>query len=343
MVSYERWNTMKKELFGHLGDGTSVFLYTLKNSHMELRVLDYGCRLQALIFNERDLVCGHDTMEDYLADTSYQGAFVGRVANRIKDARFSLNGQEYQLEKNHNGRNHLHGILASLIWSVAEVSDEKIVFTHTSTPEEEGYPGTMTLTVTYRLSEDCLVMDYTANTDEDTPINLTNHTYFNIDGYDACSVREHELCVSGDKISVVDGDLVPVGEYLDVTDTAYDFREFHKIGERLNDEITGYDNNYFITKDEPISLAGYDALYHAATVRSAKHALACYTNLPCIQVYTANFLGNDPVFKCGIPPRAQHSICLETQFEPDSVNHGEGILRAGDTFHAVTVYRLTAR
>ncbi len=334
---------MKKELFGHLHDGTPVFLYTLKNTRMELRVLDYGCRLQALIFNGRDLVCGHDNMEDYLADTSCQGALVGRVANRIKDAHFTLNGKEYQLKKNHRGRNHLHGILTSLIWNVAEISDDCIVFTHTSPPEEEGYPGTVAVTVIYRLLEDCLVMDYTASTDEDTPINLTNHTYFNVDGYDACSVREHELCVSGDRISVVDEDLIPVGEYLEVADTPYDFREFHKIGERLNDDIKGYDNNYFITRDEPVSVAGYEGLYHAATVRSSHNIFSCYTNLPCIQIYTANFLGNGPVFKSGIPPRAQHSICLETQFEPDSVNRGKGILRPGDTYHAVTVYRLTER
>lgn len=335
---------MKKEKFGTLPDGKEVFLYTLENDKLRVGVLDYGCRIQSLFFDGVDFVCGYDSMEGYLADTSSQGAFVGRVANRIKDARFTLNGKTYTLPKN-DGNNHLHGVFGQTVFQVHAYDGTAITFTHHSPATEEGYPGDMNLSVTYRLADDTLLLEYQATANEDTPINLTNHSYFNLGGIGSGSVREHEMQMHADRYTVTDSALIPTGERRDVTGTPYDFHDFHKIGERIEKTPGGYDTNFWLLQDTPVTIGG-KALFAAVTVRSAAYQLDCYTDLPCIQIYSGNFLGvgeSCPVFKYRVAQEKQHAICLETQFEPDAVNHGEGILRVGETYVHTTAYRLSHR
>lgn len=332
---------MQKTLFGTLPNGQAVHLYTLDSGKMQVNVLDYGCRIQAILFDGVDFACGYDTLEAYLADDSSQGAFVGRVANRIKGAQFELNGKHYQLTPN-DGKNHLHGTFGQTVWNTKIVDDCTLVFTHHSPANEEGYPGNMNLEVTYHLSDTSLELDYKATADEDTPINLTNHTYFNLGGIGSGSVLEHEMQLNANEITLVDEELIPIGKRMNVDSTAYDFHEYHPIGSRFDAYVDGYDTNFWLTQNEPVSLFGKD-LYRAGAVRSASYQMDCYTDLPCIQIYSGNFLGNGPTFKYGVKQARQHAICLETQFEPDSVNHGAGILPVGETYHHTTVYQFRHR
>ncbi len=332
---------MEKRFFGKMPDGRDVFLYTMQNDYLTVRVLDYGCRIQSLTFDGRDMVGGFDTLEAYLADNSSQGAFVGRVANRIRDARFTLNGKTYQLEPNEKS-NHLHGSFALSLWSAEFANEHTLKLTRTSPAEEEGYPGDIDVTVIYQLDGASLKMTYYATADADTPANFTNHSYFNIDGIGSGTIMKQEMQISADKITVVDNDLLPTGEHMAVAGTAYDFRNFRMIDACCNAEIDGYDTNFRLTK-ETVETFGDKALFHAVTLRSSSYQVECFTDLPCIQIYTGNFLGNGPDFKYGIPQKKQHAICLETQFEPDCVNRGEGILRRGETYDHTTVYRFSHR
>lgn len=332
---------MEKKIFGYLTDGQPVHLYTLDNGKLQACVLDYGCTVQSLCFDGVDFVCGFDSMEGYLTDDSWQGAFIGRVANRTGGAGFTLNGKTYQLSKN-DGNNHLHGAFGKLVWEVAAVSDTAIRFTHRSPAEEEGYPGNMDVTVTYRLDDTAIVMEYTAVCDEDTPASFTNHAYFNLGGIDSGSVLPHELKIDADRVTLLDGEMIPTGERMEVAGTAYDFRSFHTIGERIEETECGYDNNFVLNHSEPVTVSGIP-LFRAATLRSALYTMDCYTDNPGLQVYTGNFLGSQATFKYGVKPTRQHAVCLETQYEPDAVNRGEGILPAGKTYHHTTVYKLARR
>ena len=333
---------MEKTLFGHLPDGRAVHLYTLDNGTLRVGILDYGCRIQSLIFDGVDFVCGYDSLAGYLADGSSQGAFVGRVANRIKNAAFTLNGKHYQLEKN-DGNNHLHGSFGYVLWDARVIDDTTLLLTYHSPASEEGYPGNMNVTVTYRIRDAAILMEYMAVADDDTPINLTNHSYFNLGGIGSGSVLAHEMQIHADRITLVDSELIPTGEHRDVAGTPYDFRTFQPIGARLGNDLDGYDTNFILNRAITENLFGL-SLWHAASVRSDAYAMDCFTDMPCMQVYTANFLGDgEPTFKYGVAPQKQHAVCLETQYEPDSVNHGEGILRSGDTFHHATVYRFSHR
>lgn len=332
---------MKKALFGKMPNGKEVYLYTIENESLRVNVLDYGCRIQSLIFDGRDLVGGFDTLDGYLADDSFQGAFVGRVANRIRGARFTLNGQTYQLEPNEKD-NHLHGVFSFALWAVEFVDAHTLKMTRKSPSIEEGYPGDMEITVIYQIDGSSLKLHYYATADADTPASFTNHSYFNMNGIGSGSVMTQELQVLADRITLVDGDLLPTGERMETAETAYDFREFREIGSRCDETVDGYDTNFWLTKKEPVTVDG-KTLYRAASVRSASYQVDCYTDLPCIQIYTGNFLGKGPNFKYGVPQKKQHAVCLETQLEPDCINRGEGILRRGEIYDHMTVYRFTHR
>ncbi|MBQ8174830.1 MAG: galactose mutarotase [Clostridia bacterium] len=332
---------MKETVFGTLPNGKQVHIYTLRNEALTLRVLDYGCRIQSLIFDGRDMICGYDSLDAYLADDSWQGAFVGRVANRIRGARFDLNGKTYRLNPNEKG-NHLHGSFGISLWEVKEAGENFITFFRKSPATEEGYPGDMEIAVTYSLDGNSLKMRYYATADADTPASFTNHSYFNIDGIGSGSILSHEMKLYADRITLVDADLLPTGKHMDVAGTAYDFAEFRPIGSRISAEVDGYDTNFFLTKNAPCETNGR-MVYAAASVRSESYQMDCYTDMPCIQVYTGNFLGSGPNFKYGVAQAKQHALCLETQFEPDCVNRGEHILRTGEAYDHLTVYTFRHR
>ena len=333
---------MEKRIFGFLPDGSCVHEYTLRTAQAEVCILDMGGIVRRLVTEGLDVVGGYDTLEDYLADTgSYQGALIGRVGNRIGRARFVLDGKEFLLAKN-DGKNHLHGGNIGFnrrMWNVEEATDDTLALSLLSPDGEEGYPGNLSVNVTYRLRENALCIEYNAVSDADTPVNLTNHSYFNLDGYDGKDIFSHKLQLLADEVTEVDEELIPTGKRRNVEGTVYDFRLMHGIGERLDHTFTGYDTNYILQKGLPmVDVAGY-SLPQIATVCYGKRAMEVFTDQPCVQFYTANFLGGKPDFKGGVEKQAHHAFCLETQEEPDAVNHGGGILKAGQKYHHVTVYK----
>ena len=332
---------MKKAVFGTLPSGEEVHIYTLQNAALRMRVLDYGCRIQSLFFDGRDMICGFDALEGYLADDSWQGACIGRVANRIRDARFDLNGKTYHLIPN-EGNNHHHGTFGATMWEVKEADDTAITFTKKSPSEEEGYPGDLSVEVTYTLEGEALIIRYRAVCDADTPINLTNHSYFNLDGVGAGPILHHELKVYANEISVLDEVAVPTGAHAPTAGTGYDLADFKPIGAGAAFGLDGYDTNFFLTGEVGYTV-GDRPLSAAASLRSASYQVDCYTDMPCIQIYTGNFLGNGPAFKYGTAQKRQHAVCLETQFEPNCVNLGENILRAGEEYDRMTVYTFRHR
>ncbi len=330
---------MKKELFS-VYDNKEIYEYILSNGKIEAHILNYGGILKNLIFDGVDVVCGFDTLEDYIKDTSYQGALIGRYANRIREAKFTLNGKEYVVGKNERG-NHLHGGIVGFnrrVWSVDNVTDTSITLSLFSPDGEEGYPGNLNVSVTYKLCDTAICIDYTGKSDTDTVLNMTNHSYFNLNGCGNGTILDQKVKINADYVTVVDDELLPIGR-VPVTDTPYDLREFKAIGEDINDSFIGYDHNFVINNDLTAeSICGY-SLCKIAEATNGKINMSVYTDQPDVQLYTGLTLGGEPIFKGGKPRVNYGAFCLETQVEPDGPNHGEGFLRADDTYRQVTVYK----
>ena len=332
---------MANRLFGHMPDGTPVQEYTLKSAHVTANILTYGGILQSLLVDGRDIVCGYDTLEDYFEDDSYQGALIGRVGNRIGGGRFVMNGKEYILAKNDKGKHPLHGGdvgFNSRVWTVEEADDEHITLSLLAEDGEEGYPGNLFVKVTYTLTEDAIAIAYNAVSDADTPINLTNHAYFNLGGVGSGDILDFRAQILADTVTAVDAELIPTGEHIEVEGTPFDFRTEHAIGEKLSENFSGYDHNY-IFANAPMGEAAGIELPRVATFSGKGLTMEVYTDRPCAQFYTANFLGGKPDFKGGVTRVQKGAFCFETQSEPDGVNHGALPLPAGELFHTVTVYR----
>ena len=333
---------MKKKLFGKLPTGESVYEYTLISKGVTLSVLDFGGIIRRFLVDGIDIVAGFDTLEGYLEDDSYQGAFIGRYGNRIKGSAFTLNGKEYPLSAN-EGRHHLHGGKSGFnrkMLTVEDVTDTAITFSYISPDGEEGYPGTLKSTVTYALSDNALSLRYTAVSDKDTVVNLTNHAYYNLNGYGNSDILSHILTLYANEVTEVDCELIPTGRRIPVENTVYDFNTPHTIGERVGNGFGGYDTNFVLSGGNEQSIAGY-RLPLIATVKAEKLSMNVYTNQPCVQLYIGNMLTGTPTMKNGVPKMPHCTFCLETQVEPDSPNRNGAILRAGETYEHVTVYEVT--
>ena len=328
---------MNFELFGTLNGGENVNIYTLKNDLLELRLMDRGATIVSLFVNGRDVIGGFDSIADYESDTSYQGALIGRVANRIEKGRFVMDGKTYQLPIN-NGENCLHGGKGFdyRIWQVTEASDEKITLEYVSPDGEEGFPSRLTVRVSYILSGASLIIDYEAIPDGKTPVSLTNHAYFNLDGFGK-DIKEHSAVIYAENYTEVNEKLIPNGNHPSVIGTPFDFMSAHKIGERMNDSFTGYDHNYVLAPKYFEEFIG-KRLGLAAEVSTSDLKMKTYTDQPGIQFYTANFLGNGPDFKGGIKQIKHGAFCLEAQTEPNSVNLGIGFYDKGEKYTQTTVY-----
>jgi len=300
-----------------------------------------------------DVVLGYDTLEGYLQPpTPYFGAIVGRYANRIAQARFTLDGQTYSLAAN-NGPNHLHGGLKGfdkVLWQAEpfERPDEiGVVFTYTSRDGEEGYPGTLKVRLTYTVTaRNELRVDYQATTDKATPVNLSQHTYFNLAGDGRRDVLGHVLTINANRFTPVDPTLIPTGELANVEGTPFDFRAPTAIGARINadDEQVkrgrGYDHNFVINATD-------GALVHAAHVYepTTGRTLDIYTDQPGVQFYSGNFLDGTITGKGGRVYQHRYGFCLETQHFPDSPNHPDfpsTILRPGQEFRSTTLFAFSA-
>lgn len=345
---------IKKEPFGKTKDGQAVDLYTFSNaSGMEVRAMTYGGIILSIKVPDRngkfdDVTLGFDSLEPYLANSTYFGALIGRYGNRIGKARFKLDGKEYKLAVN-NGPNALHGGLKGfdkVIWQ-AESFDKPegvgVVFRYTSPDGEEGYPGTLQVLVTYTLTDkNELTLDYHATTDKATPVNLTNHAYFNLAGPGVRDILDHQMMINADNTTPVDSTLIPTGEIKSVEGTPFDFRKPTAIGARIdaNDQQIkygpGYDHNFVLNrKGEGLSLAA--RVVEPTTGR----VMEVSTTEPAVQFYTGNFLDGTLTGKGGHVYKRRYAFCLETQHFPDSPNKPSfpsTIVKPGETYTSKTVY-----
>jgi aldose 1-epimerase len=344
-------SSVQKDAFGKLPDGTGVDLYTLTNGNgLVAKVATYGTIITGLHVPDRqgklgDIVLGFDNLDQYLKGHPYLGATVGRVANRIANARFTLDGKTYTLAPK-NGPHHLHGGLKGFdkkVWQAEPQAGAAVRFSYTSPDGEEGYPGTLAVAVTMTLTDaNELRLDYTATTDKPTPVNLTNHSYFNLAGKG--DVLGHELMMAADYYTASDSALVPTGEIKPVKDTPMDFTSPQPIGSRfaqLRTNPVGYDHNYVLN-------GGGKALALAARVYEpgSGRVMEVHTTQPGVQLYTANFLNGSLTGKRGVVYHQHCAFCLETQHFPDSVNQPKFpsvILRPGETYRHTTVHKFSTR
>lgn len=336
---------MKKRLFGTLEDGTPIEEYTLASDALSVSFITLGGALRTLTTQGRDVIGGYDTLASYvLDDDPYQGAIIGRVANRIANGRFSIDGKEYQLTQNQNGH-HLHGGFAGFnrrVWTVKEASDTHAVLTLFSPDGEEGYPANLQTEVTYTVSGDCLRIDFRAEGDGATPVNLTSHGFFNLGGLDSGSIMEHTAHIRADRYTEVEN-LIPTGNRPSVVGTPLDFRSPKRLCEGLTENFTTYDHNLLFAPDAPKREVAGILLPHVATFSFRGLAMEVYTTSPGAQLYTGAYLGGALTFKGGIPKRKHHAFCFEPQLEPDGIHHGTPPLSAGEVFKATAVYRFTAQ
>lgn len=345
--------------FGNLPDGREVTAYTLSNNTgVSARILNYGCIITNLWVKDNngniaDVVCGYDDLDGYLNGGGYQGAIVGRVANRIKNGKFTLDGVDYTLAINDAPRpNSLHGGYVGFdkkIWSANVISDgdePEIEFAYLSPDMEENYPGNLSIKCIYKLTANAgLVIRYVATTDKATIINITNHSYFNLAGYNSGTVKDQILWLDADRILESDENLNPTGNFIDISGTAYDFRVAKAIGRDFNSEPSmdkqngGYDNNFIFINSDCKTIKLRATLEDPASGRK----MEMYTNQPCVGVYTANMIDeDDPAFKGGVAQIRNCAVCLETQKMPDAINHpgfDNTILRPGETYDFTTEYR----
>ncbi len=345
---------MKKEPFGTV-EGKPVELYTITNkNNLETAITNYGGIVVSLKTPDRqgklaDVVLGFDNLDGYLKGHPYFGAIIGRYGNRIAKAKFTLGGVEYKLVAN-NGENHLHGGTKGfdkVVWSAREKAHNQLELSYTSKDGEEGYPGNLAVRVTYTLTDNNeLKIDYSAATDKETIVNLTNHSYFNLAGAGEGNILGHEVLIRAARFTPVDEGLIPTGELRAAKGTVFDFIYPRIIGERIgtNDQQLilgkGYDHNYVLN-------AAGGALAAAARVRepNSGRMMEVLTTEPGLQFYTGNFLDGSITGKGGKVYRQRYGFCMETQHFPDSPNKPEFpsvVLTPGKTYSSTTVYRFSA-
>ena len=339
--------------WGKTPEGESVDLYTLRNAKgSEVGITTYGGTVVSLKVPDRsggmgDVVAGFDSLDGYLKPPPYFGAIIGRYGNRIGRARFSLNGMEYKLAKN-DGENHLHGGIRGFdkrVWTAKLLTPPRsLELTYLSKDGEEGYPGNLSATVTYTLTDaNELKIDYSATTDKDTVINLTNHSYFNLAGEG--DILGHEVVINADRFTPVDKGLIPTGELPSVTGTPFDFRMAKTIGERIEQKDEqlmlghGYDHNFVLNR----SGSGLELAAKVTDPKSGR-VLEVLTTEPGLQFYTGNFLDGTLQGK-GKTYTRRSAFCMETQHFPDSPNKPNfpsTVLRPGETYRTTTVYRFSS-
>lgn len=352
--------SMKKDAFGKTADGKQVDLYTFTNANgVEVRIMTYGGIVVSIKTPDKDgqfadISLGFDSLDGYLGKHPYFGALVGRYGNRIAKGKFTLDGKEYTLAVN-NDVNALHGGLKGFdkqVWDAKEITVKglpALELTYLSKDGEEGYPGNLKCKVIYSLSNDNeLKIEYFAETDKATPLNLTNHAYFNLAGEGNGTILDHVLMLKADKCTPVDKTLIPTGELRPVKGTPLDFTTPTRIGDRIDatddEQIQfggGYDHNFVLNNQ-----SGKLELGGRVTEPTTGRVMEFFTTQPGVQFYTGNFLDGTVIGKGGKAYQKRFGFCLETQHYPDSPNHPEFpscILKPGEKYHQVTVYKFSAQ
>ncbi|NML66570.1 galactose mutarotase [Hymenobacter sp. RP-2-7] len=343
--------------FGKTAEGTEIQLFTLTNQHgVKATISTYGGTLTSLLVPDKtgklgDVILGFDNVSGYLSpafrkSNPYFGALIGRYGNRIAKGKFTIDGKSYQVGINNNG-NSLHGGKLGFdqkVWTAkpgTSADGQTLTLTYLSKDGEEGYPGSLSVTVVYTLTSDnALKIDYSATTDKATPINLTNHAYFNLALGQSKDVLAHEVTIPADRYTVVDAQLIPTGELKPVVGTPFDFRTPHAIGARIAQVPGGYDHNW--------ALNTTTGQHSAATVYepSTGRTMEVTTDQPGVQFYTGNFLDGSLTGKNGVVYGKHAGFCLETQHFPDSPNQAKfpsTILKPGETYHTTTSYTFGVR
>jgi len=347
--------------FGQTPAGEKVDIYTLTNANgLELRIMTFGGTCVSLKTPDRDgnfcdILLGHDSLDGYLnrATDPYFGALIGRYGNRIGKGKFTLDGKEYTLATN-DGKNHLHGGNVGFdqkVWKaepIKKADEVDLKLTLVSPDGDEGYPGTLTVTVVYALTnQNELRIDYEATTDKPTICNLTNHNYYNF----TCAQRDildHVLMINADRTTPVDAGLIPTGEIVPVAGTPFDFRTPKPIGQDINADNQqikygpGYDHNWILNKDKPGEMTKAAEVYDPSTGR----AMEVFTTEPALQFYAGNFLDGTIVGKGGKVYKKRYAFCLETQHSPDSPNNPDWpttVLRPGETYKTTTINKFSVR
>ena len=340
--------------FGVMPDGAAVERYTLTAGPLSCDIITFGGSLQSLRVPDRagnivDVLLGFDTLEAYRTHGKSMGALVGRFANRIGGASFTLNGKDYPLAANDHGVNHLHGGILGFnkrVWTVEDAGDSRLTLSLFSPNGEEGYPGNLTARVSYTLTEEGLSIAYQAECDQDTVCNLTNHAYFNLSGHGSGPVLDQTIQLLADCYTPTDARSIPTGEIAAVEGTPMDLRHPTPIGARIGEDFPqllqagGYDHNW-IPNGEPGTLRPIARAASAATGIS----MEVLSTLPGVQFYTGNYLAGCPAGKGGAPYDSRWGFCLETQFFPDSPHHDSFpscVLRAGETFAHTASFRFRA-
>ena len=335
---------MKTREFGN------ATLYTFENKNgMIMEVSDFGATLVTLLVPDRegnlcDVVLGYDSPQEYQMGGTGFGATIGRNGNRIAKGSFVLNGKTYQLDTNNNG-NNLHSGLDYYhyrMWNVKEIAENSITFSLHSPDGDQGFPGTFDVDVTYTLTDDNEIkINYQGETDADTVVNMTNHSYFNLDGHASGDVLEHELWVDADAFTATDEELIPTGEIVPVEGTPMDFRVKKLVGKEIDATYEaivfggGYDHNWCLNN------AGKLAKVAELSAALSGIKMEVYTDLPGVQIYAGNFLEAEPG-KSGVVYQRRQGICFETQFYPDAINHENfpsPICRKGEEYRTTTVYK----
>jgi aldose 1-epimerase len=344
--------TITKESFGTAPNGEEVQLYTLTNENgVQVKITNYGAIVTSIITPDRegnmgDVALGFDNVNGYVPNDPHFGGIVGRYANRIANGKFTIDGQEYKLATN-DGPNHLHGGnigFDRVVWKAEELPEQNAIkLTYVSKDMEEGYPGNLTATVTYSLTEDNgLKIDYEATTDKATPVNLTNHSYFNLSAGQQKDILNHVVQLNADKFTAPDKALIPTGELVSVKGTPYDFTTPQPVGTRINNlQGYGYDLNFVINN-------GGEKLTQAATVYepTTGRVMEVFTTQPGIQLYTAYHLDGALTGKNKTPYNSFGGLCLEAQHFPDSPNQPgfpNTIIKPGEKYHETTIYKFSAR
>lgn len=355
--------TVLTQPFGQLPDGRTAELYTLQApSGLEAQITNYGGIVVRLLVPDRDgqlvnVSLGFDEVEDYVAKNPYFGALIGRIGNRVAHGRFELDGETYRLATNNDPGGvpcHLHGGTVGfdkVLWTATPTAVDgqpSLHLAYTSPDGEEGYPGTLTVEVVYTLTRDnALRIHYRATTDKATPVNLTNHTYFNLKGAGRGDVLDHQLQLAASSFTPVGPDMIPTGEIAAVAGTPFDFTSPHSLGARVNDDHTqliaggGYDHNFVIDRDGP-GLAFAARVIEPASGR----VMEVLTTEPGVQLYGGNFLDGSLQSPEGLPYVYRGAFCLETQHYPDAPNQPDFpsiILRPGEVYDTITVYKFSTQ
>lgn len=350
---------IQKATYGQLPDGRTTDLFTLQNAAgMTVGITNYGGIIVSLTAPDKagkfeDVTLGMDSLSSYVKGNPFFGALVGRYGNRIANGKFTLDGKPYSLVTNNMG-NHLHGGTVGfdkVLWTATPVEGDEpaLKLTYVSKDGEEGYPGNLSVTVTYTLQKDnALKIDYQATTDKPTVVNLTNHTYFNLTGGAKRDVLDHVLTLNADRYVPVDKTLIPTGKLTPVAGTPFDFTKPTRVGDKIDDSTDvqikyglGYDHCW-VFGDTSQSLKPVATVFEPTSGR----VMEVQTTEPAVQFYTGNFLNGSVTGREGTPYRKRYALCLETEHYPDSPNQPSfptTVLRPGQTYKTTTVYQFSVR